>query len=76
MSDFIRPPENKEEMPLFLQELCRVVNALTQGTISTSVTEAVFVENAGGTTVNDDSTFDGYTMRQVVKALRNHGLLA
>lgn len=43
---------------------------------TTSVTEATFVENAGGVAVNDDSTFDGYTLGQVVKALRNIGLLA
>jgi hypothetical protein len=43
---------------------------------TTAVTEATFVENAGGVVVNDDSTFDGYTLGQVVKALRNIGLLA
>lgn len=30
----------------------------------------------GGTTVTDTDTFDGYTIAQVVKALRNTGLLA
>lgn len=43
---------------------------------TTGVAEATFVENAGGTAVNVDSTFDGYTVQQVVKALRNAGLLA
>jgi hypothetical protein len=43
---------------------------------TTAVAEAAFVENSGGTAVNVDSTFDGYTMQQVVKALRNAGLLA
>jgi hypothetical protein len=43
---------------------------------TTAVAEATFVENAGGTAVNVDSTFDGYTLQQVVKALRNAGLLA
>lgn len=40
--------------------------------------EATFVENAGTgeTNVNDNSTFDGYTLRQVVQALRDLGLLA
>lgn len=42
---------------------------------TTGVTSATFVANAG-TAVNDASTFDGYTMGQVVKALRNTGLLA
>jgi hypothetical protein len=36
---------------------------------------ATFVANSG-TAVNDASTFDGYTLKQVVKALRNAGLLA
>jgi hypothetical protein len=43
---------------------------------TTAIAESAFVENAGGTAVNDDSTFDGYTLRQVVKALRDAGLLA
>jgi len=36
---------------------------------------SAFVQNAGNA-VNDASTFDGYTLKQVVKALRNLGLLA
>jgi hypothetical protein len=43
---------------------------------TTGIAEAAFVANAGGTTVTDDSTFDGYTLQQVVKALRDTGLLA
>ncbi len=42
---------------------------------STSVAEAAFVANAGGTAVTDDSTFGGYTIRQVVQALQNKGVL-
>lgn len=42
---------------------------------TTSVAEAAFVENAGGTAVNVDSTFGGYTLQQVVQALQNYGLL-
>lgn len=42
---------------------------------TTAVAAATFVANAG-TAVNDASTFDGYTLKQVVKALRNEGLLA
>ena len=42
---------------------------------TTAVTAATFVAGAG-TAVNDASTFDGYTLKQVVKALRNIGLLA
>lgn len=42
---------------------------------TTGIAEATFVENAGGTAVNDDSTFDGYTISQIVKALRNIGIL-
>ena len=42
---------------------------------TTSVAASGFTANAG-TAVNDASTFDGYTLKQVVKALRNTGLLA
>lgn len=42
---------------------------------TTAVAAATFVAGAG-TAVNDASTFDGYTIKQVVKALRNEGLLA
>lgn len=42
---------------------------------TTAGTAATFVANSG-TAVNDASTFDGYTIKQVVKALRNLGLLA
>lgn len=42
---------------------------------STSGGSATFVANAG-TAVNDASTFDGYTIKQVVKALKNLGILA
>jgi hypothetical protein len=43
---------------------------------TTGVAEAAFVENSGGTAVNVDSTFGGYTIQQVVKALQTLGLLA
>lgn len=43
--------------------------------VTTGVAAASFTANAG-TNVNDASTFDGYTIKQVVKALRNLGLLA
>lgn len=42
---------------------------------TTAIAGATFVAGAG-TAVNDASTFDGYTLKQVVKALRNAGLLA
>lgn len=41
---------------------------------TTAFTTATFVANAG-TAVNDASTFDGYTIKQVVAALRAFGLL-
>jgi hypothetical protein len=41
---------------------------------TTGVGVSTFVANTG-TTVNDSSTFDGYTLAQVVKALRNLGIL-
>jgi hypothetical protein len=43
---------------------------------TTGIAEAAFVENSGGTAVNVDSTFGGYTIQQVVQALQNLGLLA
>jgi hypothetical protein len=41
---------------------------------TTSVGNAIFSQG-GGNSVLDDSTFDGYTLRQVVRALRNLGIL-
>jgi hypothetical protein len=42
---------------------------------TTGVAAAAFVQN-GGNAINDASTLDGYTLLQVVKALRNVGMLA
>ena len=42
---------------------------------TTAIDEAAFSE-LSGTTVNDNTTFGGYTIRQVVKALQLLGLLA
>jgi hypothetical protein len=42
---------------------------------TTSVGNSIFSQG-GGNSVLDDSTFDGYTLRQIVKALRNQGILA
>ena len=42
---------------------------------TTGIASAVFVQNSG-TRVDEVSTFDGYTIAQVVKALRNLGILA
>ena len=42
---------------------------------TTGVTSATYIGGAG-TTVTDLDTFDGYTIPQIVKALRNAGLLA
>jgi hypothetical protein len=41
-----------------------------------AIAEVAFVENAGGTAVNVDSTFGGYTLQQIAQALINVGLLA
>ena len=41
---------------------------------TTAFAAATFTANSG-TAVNDASTFDGYTLKQVVKALRSEGLL-
>jgi hypothetical protein len=42
---------------------------------TTAVAAATFVQNSGGT-IHPTSTFDGYTIEQVVRALRTIGLLA
>jgi hypothetical protein len=42
---------------------------------TTGVAAATLVSNAG-TAITSTDTFDGYTLRQIVKALRNQGLLA
>lgn len=41
---------------------------------STSVSSSTLSSN-GGTTLTDTDTFDGYTLKQVIKALRNIGIL-
>lgn len=41
---------------------------------TTSGSAATFVQNSGNA-INDASTFDGYTIQQIVKALRNIGVL-
>ena len=43
---------------------------------TTAVGAATFVQVDVTSLVSQDSTFDGYTLKQVVKALRNLGLLA
>lgn len=43
---------------------------------TTGVTAATFAAVAGGSAVDTNDTFDGYTIGQVVKALRNLGILA
>jgi hypothetical protein len=42
---------------------------------TTAVAASVLV-GGGGTTITDTDTFDGYTLQQIVKALRNTGILA
>jgi len=42
---------------------------------TTAVAAATLVSNAG-TNITDTDTFDGYTLKQIVKALRNLGILA
>ena len=42
----------------------------------TSGAEATFVENIGGTAVNVDSTFRGYTVQQLAEALNLAGIIA
>ena len=40
-----------------------------------TISECAFAENAGGTAVNVDSTFGGFTLQQVVQALIQVGVL-
>lgn len=42
---------------------------------TTAVAASTFVQNSGAT-IHPTSTFDGYTLSQIVKALRNTGILA
>jgi hypothetical protein len=42
----------------------------------TTAVAAATLTGGGGTTLTDTDTFDGYTLKQVVKALRNTGILA
>lgn len=42
---------------------------------TTAVGSATLTSPGGGTQIKTDDTFDGYTLQQVVKALRNLGLL-
>ena len=42
----------------------------------TSGAEGAFVENIGGTAVNVDSTFRGYTVQQIAQALFRAGIIA
>lgn len=43
---------------------------------TTAVGNATLASPGAGTNIKSDDTFDGYTLQQVVKALRNQGLLA
>lgn len=58
--------------PHFRTEAGQVIRLYQE---TTSVGSSTFVANTG-TTVNNNSTFDGYTIAQVVQALRNLGILA
>lgn len=42
---------------------------------TTGIGEAAIVANAGAITVNEDTTFGGYTLQQVVQALQSIGIL-
>jgi hypothetical protein len=57
--------------PHFITENGAIVKIYQE---TTSVAASAFTANTG-TAINDASTFDGYTLRQIVKALRNLGIL-
>ena len=58
--------------PHFMTENGNIVKLYQE---TTGVASATFVQNSGNR-VDEVSTFDGYTIAQVVKALRNLGILA
>lgn len=49
--------------------------AATVPKATVAIAEIAFVENAGGAVVNVDSTFGGYTVQQLVNAIKLYGLL-
>ena len=44
--------------------------------LTTAVGSATLASPGAGTSIKSDDTFDGYTLQQIVKALRNLGILA
>jgi hypothetical protein len=50
-------------------------NATPVAQPTTAIAEATFTENSGGTAVNVDSTFAGYTLQQIAQALKDIGIL-
>lgn len=50
-------------------------NATPVAQPTTAIAEATFTENPGGTAVNVDSTFAGYTLQQIAQALKDIGIL-
>lgn len=59
--------------PHFRTENGNIVKIYQQ---TTGVGSATFASPGAGSTVKTDDTFDGYTLQQIVRALRNTGLLA
>ena len=50
-------------------------NAAPVAQPTTAIAEATFTENSGGTAVNVDSTFAGYTLQQIAQAIKDIGIL-
>jgi len=67
--EFIRGEGDASGVKIGLYAVTAVARA------TTGIAEAAFVENAGGTAVNVDSTFGGYTMQQIAQALQDIGIL-
>lgn len=57
-------------IPCFMTEDGKEIRLYRQ---DISVTSATVVHNVGGTAIKTGDTFDGYTIAQIVKALRNKG---
>lgn len=60
-------------VPHFRTENGSIINLSRE---TTAVTSATYNHVMGGNALHNTDTFDGYTVGQVVKALRNRGLLA
>lgn len=67
--------DERVERSRFYRHVSQEINKLAGQVFTATGAEAAFSQGSGNT-VNDNSTFGGYTLQQVVQALRDRGLLA